>query len=93
MSSPAHAAARPQVTPAERLTQALLQMPFGWASDKWGRKPVIYTGLAVFALVLFGSLSAGSAVWGQVAGRLGVTKQAVHQKHGPRSRSGPGRQP
>jgi len=29
--------------------------------------------------------------WQQIAGRLGVTKQAVHQKHGPRSRSGPGR--
>jgi hypothetical protein len=24
--------------------------------------------------------------WQQIAGRLGVTKQAVHQKHGPRSR-------
>src|SRR5262249_23860235 len=29
-------------------------------------------GLAVFALVMFGSLSAGSALWGQVAGRLGL---------------------
>jgi len=29
-------------------------------------------GLAVFALVMFGSLSAGSVVWGQVAGRLGL---------------------
>jgi hypothetical protein len=31
--------------------------------------------------------------WQDIAGRLGVTKQAVHQKHGPRSRPGPGRQP
>lgn len=31
------------------LTQAILQIPFGWASDRWGRKPVIYMGLAVFA--------------------------------------------
>lgn len=31
------------------LTQALLQIPFGWASDRWGRKPVIYTGLVIFA--------------------------------------------
>ena len=23
------------------LTQAVLQVPFGWASDRWGRKPVI----------------------------------------------------
>jgi hypothetical protein len=29
--------------------------------------------------------------WQDIAGRLGVTKQAVHQKHGPRSRSDPGR--
>ena len=26
--------------------------------------------------------------WQQIANRLGVTKQAVHQKHGPASRSG-----
>jgi hypothetical protein len=29
--------------------------------------------------------------WQDIASRLGVTKQAVHQKHGPRSRSRPGR--
>ena len=29
--------------------------------------------------------------WQDIAGRLGVSKQAVHQKHGPPSRSGPGR--
>ena len=29
--------------------------------------------------------------WQAIAGRLGVTKQAVHQKHGPRGRSGQGR--
>ena len=32
------------------LTQALLQIPFGWLSDKWGRKPTIYFGLAIFAV-------------------------------------------
>ena len=31
--------------------------------------------------------------WQDIAGRLGVSKQAVHQKHGPRSRFGPGRRP
>jgi hypothetical protein len=29
--------------------------------------------------------------WQDIASRLGVTKQAVHQKHGPRSRWDPGR--
>jgi MFS family permease len=31
------------------LTQGCLQVPFGWWSDRYGRKPVIYAGLAVFA--------------------------------------------
>jgi MFS family permease len=31
------------------LTQACLQIPMGWASDKLGRKPVIVAGLVVFA--------------------------------------------
>jgi MFS family permease len=31
------------------LTQAILQIPFGWWSDRYGRKPVIYVGLAIFA--------------------------------------------
>jgi hypothetical protein len=29
--------------------------------------------------------------WQDIASRLGVTKQAVHQKHGPRSRAQQGR--
>jgi hypothetical protein len=29
--------------------------------------------------------------WQEIASRLGVSKQAVHQKHGPRRRSGQGR--
>lgn len=32
------------------LTQAILQIPFGWASDRLGRKPVMVAGLLVFAL-------------------------------------------
>jgi MFS family permease len=35
------------------LTQACLQIPFGVASDRWGRKPVIIAGLLLFALGSF----------------------------------------
>jgi predicted MFS family arabinose efflux permease len=35
------------------LTQAILQVPFGWWSDRYGRKPVIYVGLGIFALGSF----------------------------------------
>jgi MFS family permease len=50
------------------LTQAILQIPFGMASDRWGRKPVIYVGLVIFAA---GSFLAASAqdIWMAIAGR------------------------
>ena len=50
------------------LSQALLQIPLGWLSDRVGRKPVIIGGLVVFAL---GSVMAALAdsVWGIVLGR------------------------
>ena len=35
------------------LTQAILQIPFGWMSDRYGRKPVIYGGLILFAVGSF----------------------------------------
>jgi len=40
------------------LTQALLQIPLGMASDRWGRKRVILLGLALFAA---GSMVAATA--------------------------------
>ncbi len=50
------------------LTQGILQIPFGMASDRLGRKRVIIFGLLVFAL---GSLVAGGAdtLTGLLAGR------------------------
>jgi len=35
------------------LTQAILQIPFGWWSDRIGRKPVVYIGLVIFAIGSF----------------------------------------
>ncbi len=50
------------------LTQAILQIPMGILSDKYGRKPIILIGLLIFAL---GSLVAANAetIYGVVAGR------------------------
>jgi len=51
------------------LTQAILQIPAGWLSDHYGRKPVIYAGLILFAI---GSLIAASAdnIYWIIAGRI-----------------------
>ncbi|MCW8865090.1 MAG: MFS transporter [Colwellia sp.] len=50
------------------LTQALLQIPMGILSDKYGRKPVILAGLVVF---LIGSIVAAlsTSIYGVVVGR------------------------
>lgn len=32
------------------LIQSVLQIPLGWASDRWGRKPVLLIGLTLFSL-------------------------------------------
>ncbi len=50
------------------LSQAILQIPFGMASDRFGRKPVIYAGLLIFAAGSF--LAAGAHdIWTAIAGR------------------------
>ena len=62
------------------LTQALLQIPFGWLSDRIGRKPVIYMGLLLFAL---GSFIAASAtdiymvIFGRIIQGAGAISAAV----------------
>lgn len=40
------------------LSQCVFQIPLGWASDRWGRRPVLVTGLAIFCL---GSLACALA--------------------------------
>ncbi len=51
------------------LGQAVLQIPFGMLSDRFGRKRMIYIGLALFAM---GSLLAASAesIYVVIAGRM-----------------------
>jgi len=50
------------------LTQGLLQIPYGAASDRWGRKPVIAAGLVVFAAGSFVAAAATDIGW-TIAGR------------------------
>lgn len=50
------------------LTQALLHLPFGMASDRFGRKPVIVAGLVLFAAGSFVAAGADT-VAGVVVGR------------------------
>lgn len=51
------------------ITQAVLQIPFGMASDRFGRRPVLLLGLGVFAL---GGLlaSVGDHIGWVIAGRI-----------------------
>jgi len=51
------------------LTQAIFQIPFGWLSDRFGRKPIILFGLVLFVI---GSLVAAMSehIYGVIAGRL-----------------------
>jgi MFS family permease len=51
------------------LTQALLQIPFGVASDRWGRRPVITVGLVLYGLgSVLGAVAGG--IWAVIAARM-----------------------
>jgi len=51
------------------LTQAVLQIPFGWASDRFGRKRLLYWGLALFAMGSFIAANAHDLHW-IIVGRI-----------------------
>src|SRR5260221_2658073 len=51
------------------LTQAVLQVPFGWLSDRHGRKPILYFRVMVFAAGSFECASA-ERPWAVVAGAV-----------------------
>ena len=62
------------------LTQALLQIPFGWLSDRWGRKRTIYLGLLIFAAGSFVAAVAQSiymVILGRVIQGAGAISAAV----------------
>ncbi len=50
------------------LSQCVFQIPLGWASDRWGRRPVLVMGLALFSL---GSLGCALAtdIYGLIVAR------------------------
>ena len=51
------------------LTQAILQIPFGWLSDRYGRKPIIYFGLTLFAVGSF-IAAIGDNIYVVILGRI-----------------------
>ena len=62
------------------LTQAILQIPAGWLSDRYGRKPIIYIGLLLFAIGSFIAASSDSIYWiivGRVIQGAGAINAAV----------------
>jgi MFS family permease len=62
------------------LTQGVLQLPFGMASDRWGRKPVIVFGLLLFAagsLLAFAAGSLAELVIGRALQGAGAVSAAV----------------
>jgi MFS family permease len=71
-----YAADLPDATPgliglalgAYGLTQAAMQLPLGWLSDRVGRKPVIVGGLLVLAIGSVVAATSGT-LWGIILGR------------------------
>lgn len=62
------------------LTQAILQIPMGWLSDRIGRKPVIYIGLILFAIGSFIAAVATDIYWvilGRIIQGAGAISAAV----------------
>ena len=51
------------------LTQGILQIPYGWLSDRYGRKPLLHAGLAIFAAGSF-LCASGESPWAMIAGRI-----------------------
>lgn len=62
------------------LTQAILQIPAGWLSDHYGRKPVIYAGLLLFVIGSLVAAFADNIYWiivGRVIQGAGAINAAV----------------
>lgn len=62
------------------LTQAFLQIPFGMASDRWGRRPVIVAGMLLFAAGSFVAAAAPDMhvmIFGRVLQGAGAISAAV----------------